>query len=51
VVAGSVRSQKLVMSVKRPRSLPRYTVSGFMVRGFYSESNQETIPHRTQVFI
>ena len=40
-VCRSVRSQKLVISVKRPSNLPRYTVSGLMAKRFYSGSNEE----------
>jgi len=42
VVCRSVKSQKLVISVNRPRSLPRYTVSGFMAKEFYCGSSKVT---------
>ena len=40
-VCRSVKSQKLVISVKRPSNLPRYIVRGLMTKRFYSGSNQE----------
>lgn len=40
-VCRSAKSQKLVISVKRPSNLPRYTVSGLMAKRFYSRSKPE----------